>query len=121
VTYIDPNINQETRTAQVRIELENPGHLLKIGMYVNAAIGSAGGAERTMPVVPSAAVQNLNNQQVVFLTTADPNTFIMRPVRLSDETNGLYPVIEGLAVGDKVVTDGSFLLRAEWLKLHPVG
>lgn len=121
VTYIDPNINQETRTAQIRIELANPGQIFKIGMYVNVAFGSLGDAEKTMPAVPASAVQNLGNQQVVFVATDQPNIFIMRLVRLAPETNGFYPVIEGITVGDRVVTEGSFLLRAEWLKLHPSG
>ena len=43
----------------------------------------------------------------------------MRPVRLAPESNGLYPLLEGLNAGDRVVTNGSFLLRAEWLKQHP--
>lgn len=119
MTYIDPNINPETRTAQVRIELANPGQNLKIGMYVNVAFGSLGNAENTMPAVPVSAVQNINNGQVVFVETSQPNVFLMRPVRLATETNGLYPVIEGINVGDRIVTEGSFLLRAEWLKLHP--
>ena len=72
-----------------------------------------------MPVVPTSAVQNLNNQQVVFVATNDPTVFAMRPLRLGPETNGRYPVLEGVAVGDHIVTEGSFLLRAEWLKLHP--
>jgi multidrug efflux pump subunit AcrA (membrane-fusion protein) len=45
----------------------------------------------------------------------------MRPVRLGPENNGFYPVLEGLSVGDRVVTEGSFMLRAEWLKSHPSG
>jgi len=121
VTYIDPNINPDTRTAQVRIELANPGQIFKIGMYVNVAFGSLGEAENTMPVVPASAVQNINNQQVIFVATDQPGVFIMRPVRLSSESNGFYPVIEGVTVGDRIVTEGSFLLRAEWLKLHPSG
>jgi multidrug efflux pump subunit AcrA (membrane-fusion protein) len=40
----------------------------------------------------------------------------MRPVRLGPEINGRYSVVEGLAVGDRIVTEGSFLLRAEHLK-----
>ncbi|MBE7516136.1 MAG: efflux RND transporter periplasmic adaptor subunit [Chloracidobacterium sp.] len=121
VTYIDPNIKPETRTAQVRIELDNPGRQLRIGMYVNAAFGSTGVAERTMPVVASGAVQNLNDAQVVFVATERPNVFLMRRVRLLPEENGRFPVVEGLKVGDRIVTDGSFLLRAEWQKLHPNG
>lgn len=116
VSYVDPAINPQTRTAQARIELANPGQQLKIGMYVNVAFAALGGAESTLPTVPVASVQNLNNQQVIFLATNDPNVFIMRPVRLSPETNGIYQVLEGLNVGDRIVTNGSFLLRAKWLK-----
>lgn len=119
VTYIDPNIKPETRTAQVRVELENPGQILKIGMYVNVAFGSTGAAERTMPVIPSSAVQNVNNRQIVFVATDDPNKFILRQVRLGSESSGQYAVLEGLHVGDRIITEGSFLLRAEWLKQHP--
>ena len=119
VTYIDPNINQETRTVQVRVELDNPGQILKIGMYVNVAFGSMGTAERTTPTIPAAAVQNMNNKQVVFVATDKPNVFAIKPVRLGKENNGKFSVLEGLNVGDRVVTDGSFLLRAELLKQNP--
>ncbi len=121
VTYVDPQLDPATRTAQARIELPNPGQALKIGMYMNVGFGATGGAEATAPTVPISAVQNINNRQVVFVATADPNVFIMRPVRLGAESNGRYPVLEGLFVGDRVVTEGSFMLRAEWLKLNPGG
>ncbi len=121
VTYIDPEINQDTRTAQARVELENPGQILKIGQYVNVAFGALGTAEMTAPVIPTAAVQSVNGRQTVFVTTDQPNVFAVRFVRLGTETNGQYVVLEGLNVGDKIVTEGSFLLRAEWLKLHPGG
>lgn len=119
VTYIDPNINPETRTAQARVELENPGQILKIGMYVNVAFGSMGVAERTMPVIPTAAVQNMSDKKVVFMATDKPNVFTVRPVRLGKEDNGKIIVLEGLNVGDRIVTEGSFLLRAEFIKLNP--
>jgi multidrug efflux pump subunit AcrA (membrane-fusion protein) len=87
-------------------------------MYVNVALASLGAAEKTTPLVPVMAVQNINNQQVVFLVTNDPNAFAVRPVRFGPETSGFYSVIEGLNVGDRIVTDGNFMLRAEWLKSH---
>jgi RND family efflux transporter MFP subunit len=118
VSFIDPVIDQTTRTAQVRVELANPGQLLKIGMYVNVAFATLGGSESTAPVVPRISVQNINNQQVVFVAK-EPNVFAMRPVRLGLESNSFFPVLEGPTVGDQIVTEGSFLLRAEWLKLHP--
>ena len=116
VSYVDPTLDTATRTGQVRVELANPGQQLKIGMYVNIAFATVGGAESTAPTVPTAAVQNINNQQVVFVATKEPNVFVMRPVRLGPEVNGRYPVVEGLAVGERIVTEGSFLLRAEYLK-----
>ena len=119
VSYVDPKIDPATRTAQLRIELTNPRQMFKIGMYVNVAFGALGIAEKTTPVVPKIAVQSIGNQQVVFEATDKPNEFLMRPVRLGAESNGLYPVLEGLNAGDRIVTDGSFLLRAEWLKTHP--
>ena len=119
VTYIDPNIDQATRTAQVRVELDNPGRILKIGMYVNIAFGSTGNAERTMPAIPVSAVQNMNARRIVFVATDKPNVFAIKTVRLGEEANGKYTVLEGLNVGDRVVTEGSFLLRAELLKQDP--
>ena len=71
-----------------------------------------------MPVVSASSVQNINGQQIVFVPTADANVFELRPVRLGAEAGGRYQVLEGLTVGDKVVTSGSFTLRAEWLKLN---
>lgn len=119
VSYVDPKIDPATRTAQVRIELANPGQMFKFGMYVNVAFATLGAAEKTIPVVPKAAVQNIGNQQFVFVAGEKPNEFALRAVRLGPETNGFYPVLEGLSVGDRVVTEGSFMLRAEWLKTHP--
>lgn len=116
VSYVDPSLDPATRTAQARIELANPGQALKIGMFVNVAFAALGGAESTTPVIPKSAVQNINNQQVVFVETTTPNTYAMRPVRLGPEVNGQYPVLEGVTVGERIVSEGSFLLRAEWLK-----
>jgi RND family efflux transporter MFP subunit len=121
ISYVDPKVDPQTRTAQARIELANPGQQLKIGMYVNVAFAALGSAGSTLAVVPVAAVQNMGNRQVVFVATSDPNVFAMRSVRVGPETNGYYPVLEGLSIADRIVTEGSFMLRAEWLKSHPNG
>ncbi|HEU4479603.1 MAG TPA: efflux RND transporter periplasmic adaptor subunit [Pyrinomonadaceae bacterium] len=118
VTYVDPKIDTATRTAQVRMEMANPRQMFKIGMYVNVAFGALGTAEKTMPVIPKDSVQTIGNQQFVFVATDKSNEFVMRTVRLGAENNGFYPVMEGVNVNDRIVTQGSFLLRAEWLKTH---
>jgi len=119
VSYVDPKLDPQTRTAQVRVELANPGQQLKIGMYVNVSFAALATSQVIMPMVPVGAVQNLGNQQVVFVPTNDPKVFALRPVRLGPEIQGHLPTLEGLNVGDRVVTSGSFMLRAEWLKSHP--
>jgi membrane fusion protein, heavy metal efflux system len=119
ISYVDPKVDPATRTAQVRIELANPGQMFKIGMYVNLAFATVGASEKTIPVVPKDAVQNIGNQQIVFVATERPTEFALRPVHVGPETNGFYPVLEGVSVGDRIVSEGSFMLRAEWFKLHP--
>lgn len=119
ISYVDPKIDPATRTAQARIELANPGQMFKIGMYVNVAFATLGASEKTMPIVPKDAVQNIATQQIVFVASEKPNEFTLRAVRLGPENNGFYPVLEGLSVGERVVTEGSFMLRAEWLKSRP--
>lgn len=121
VSYVDPSLDPQTRTAKVRVELANPGEKLKLGMYVNVALATVGGSEKTSPLVPKEAVQKIGGSSVVFLTTDDPRTFTMRQIRVGQERDDSFPVLEGIFVGDKVVTNGSFLLRAEWLKTNPEG
>lgn len=119
VGYVDPALDQATRTAQVRIELANPQQSLKIGMFVKVSFATSGGSLPPVPIVSKDAVQNLDTQQVVFVATREPNVFTMRRVRIGPESNGSYPVIEGLSIGERIVTEGSFLLRAEWQKANP--
>lgn len=116
VTYVDPQLDETTRTGKVRIEVVNPGRDLKLGMYVRVAFGSLGNMERTVPVVSKDAVQAINGQQIVFVATDDPSVFELRRVRLGTESGGKYQVLEGLQVGDRIVVNGSFALRAEFLK-----
>lgn len=119
VAFVDPQLDPSTRTAQVRVEIANPSQALKLGMFVSVAFGALGTAEATAPTVPASAVQNINGRTFVFLAASDANTYVMRAVRLGAEDAGRFTILEGLAVGDRIVTQGSFMLRAEWLKLHP--
>ena len=88
-------------------------------MYVNVAFGANGDEERTAPTVPAAAVQTIDDRQTVFVATESPNVFLLRSVKLAPENAGRHVVLEGLAVGDRIVAEGSFMLRAEWLRQHP--
>lgn len=112
VSYIDPQVSPETRTAKVRIEVPNAGGDLRLGMYAEALFGTGGGA--AVPVVPRTAVQNVSDRTVVYLSDPrKPGTFIERDVRLSTAAGDKIPVISGVQAGDVVVTHGSFSVRAE--------
>jgi len=53
VSYVDPKVDPQTRTAQARIELANPGQQLKIGMYVNVTFAALAATGSTVPAVLS--------------------------------------------------------------------
>ena len=111
VTYLDPEVSPATRTGQVRVEVPNRRGQLRIAMYVAVTI-AAGGSVSALGV-PSAAIQQIGNQQVVYVTGADANVFTERAVVTGPERVGLVPVAGALTEGDRVVTFGSFLLRSE--------
>ena len=118
VSYINPQLNEDTRTAQVRIEVGNRGESLKAGMFVEVgfqtATTSVGGEEL---MVPSAAVQRIGDRHVVFIPNeGEAGHFEVRDVDLGGETNGYRKVLSGLSMGERVVTKGSFALKTQLMK-----
>ena len=118
VNYIDPRLNEQTRTARVRIEMANPGERLKAGMFVEVGFqAGTGAATEEELVVPATAVQRIENASVVFIPKDDePGAFEVREVELGGEVSGYHRVISGLKLGDKVVTKGSFTLKTQKMK-----
>jgi RND family efflux transporter MFP subunit len=112
ISYIDPQVNPETRTAKVRVEVPNPRGELRLGMYADVVVTGAAGA--SVPVVPRSAVQNVGGRTVVYLVnTKEPGRFTEREVRLGESSGEQVEVTAGLQPGDAVVTEGSFFVRAE--------
>jgi RND family efflux transporter MFP subunit len=111
VSYLDPQIKTETRTAQVRVEVSNPKTELRLGMYAEMQVGEP--RPNATPVVPRSAVQVVADRSVVYVVNQkERGRFIEREVRLG-ETRGDDVQISGVQVGDVVVTKGSFSIRAE--------
>ena len=118
VSYIDPQVDPQTRTAKVRIALDNQGITLRLGMYMDVLFTSSTSA--TVPVVPKQAIQTIGATSVVFVPIeGEPGRFLQRTVQTGAEVTTGLPVLEGLKTGDMVVTEGSFLLRAESMRQHP--
>jgi cobalt-zinc-cadmium efflux system membrane fusion protein len=120
VSYIDPRVAPQTRTAKVRVEVPNPDGQLRLGMYMTMVFSTVSGAP--VVVVPRAAVQTIGGRQVVFVAVPDEEgRFVQRTVTLGSLVGESYPVLGGLQQGEVVVTEGSFFLRAESLRNAPSG
>ncbi|MGH9938190.1 MAG: cupredoxin domain-containing protein, partial [Blastocatellia bacterium] len=119
-SYVDPRVEPQLRTAQIRVEVKNPNDMLKLGMFVDVNFGAAPATSgRTVVSVPRSAVQMIGAKRVVFVVTDKAGVFAQREVDTGPESDGTAPIYAGLDAGERVVTEGSFLLRAESLKLNP--
>ncbi|MEI9980447.1 MAG: efflux RND transporter periplasmic adaptor subunit [Edaphobacter sp.] len=117
VVYIQPQVDPNTRTAQARIEVANPGESLRLDMYMDVAFISTDGKGLA---VPESAVQAIGDKRYVFLPVSDSEgSFTVRQVKLGPSSNGFYPVLDGLKLNDEVVKEGSFTLKAEAIRQHP--
>jgi RND family efflux transporter MFP subunit len=110
VSYIDPQVSADTRTAKVRVEIENVRNQLRLGMFADVAVGGNGRVNATM--IKRSAVQSVGDRQVVYLSK-EPGKFIEREVRLGQPSGDQVEVLSGLQPGDAIVTEGSFFVRAE--------
>lgn len=121
VTFVDPLINLQTRTASVRTETGNPGLLLKPGMFVNAILKSTS-SNLTMPrdsgskslMIPKTSVLWTGKRSVVYVKTprAESPTFEMREVILGPRASDNYIVEKGLTEGEEIVVNGVFAVDA---------
>ncbi len=119
ITYIDPQLNEETRTAKVRVELANVGERLKGGMFVEVEFHT-GLAEATPSEelsVPEAAIQRIGNRTIVFVADEkEAGHFKVREVELGGESSGYRKITGGLKAGERVVTKGGFTLKSQLQK-----
>ena len=111
VSYLDPQLNLETRTAQLRVEVPNHDSPLRLGMYVEMQVGEPSSYGVT---VPRAAVQVIGERSVVYLAdSTEAGRFIEREVRVGTSMGDQIEIVSGVQAGDSVVVKGSFALRAE--------
>jgi RND family efflux transporter MFP subunit len=111
VAYVDPRVDPATRTAKVRVEVPNPGGTLRLGMFVQMTF--QGGAGERRALVPRSAVQSIGNRTVVYVPTDEEGHFLEKVVTLGSPAGDAVQVLDGVKPGDRVVTEGSFFLRAE--------
>jgi membrane fusion protein, copper/silver efflux system len=110
VGVIYPQLNKDTRTARVRIELANPEAALLPDMYVDAEIDT-GGALAVL-AVPDNAILDTGSRQSVLIDKGQ-GRFEPREVKLGRRGGGYVEIREGISEGDAIVVAANFLIDAE--------
>ncbi|MGH7913219.1 MAG: efflux RND transporter periplasmic adaptor subunit [Candidatus Binataceae bacterium] len=110
VRHIADTVDRDTRTIMTRIEVRNPGHRLKPGMFAYAAI-DAGRDMREVLVAPEAAIYQAGGRTVAFVAVGG-NRFQAREVEVAHTMDGAVEIVSGLREGERVVTQGGVTLKA---------
>jgi len=113
VDYIYPTINAETRTARVRIGLDNDDGKLKPGAYADIRFERDNDEKTTSALaVPSQAILRDSRGSHVILALGD-GRFEPKAVRTGRNANGRVEILSGLSAGDVIVSSGQFMLDSE--------
>jgi len=111
VTYVYPFLDPKTRTARVRIELDNPDLILKPDMFANVTIETE--TLEDVLAVPEEAVIRSGRRSLAIVALGE-GRFAPREVALGIDTgDGWVEVQKGLTEEDRVVTSGQFLIDSE--------
>ena len=110
ITYVYPTLKPETRTVSVRLEIANPGQLLKPAMFAEVELPVGGKGE--VLTVPISAVIDSGTRRIVLVQLA-AGRYEPRPVKLGARTDHFVEVMEGVKAGEEVVVAANFLIDAE--------
>ncbi|HEX7632329.1 MAG TPA: efflux RND transporter periplasmic adaptor subunit, partial [Lacunisphaera sp.] len=109
ITFIDPNLNEMTRTAKVRVNLPNADRAL---FHKQTATGRVRFEVPGVLLAPRSAVLQHGGEPVVFLQQAD-HAYLARRVALGRVGDDTVEILAGLHEGDRVVTEGGLLLDGQ--------
>ena len=113
VDFIEPILNTKTRTVTLRVVLNNEDDVFKPGMFVTANIEGSTTKNDEVLTIPASAVMWTGERSVVYLkTNPDQPIFEMREIKLGNQIGNEYEVVEGLFVGNEIVTNGTFTVDA---------
>ena len=110
ITYVYPTLKADTRTVPVRVELPNPGTLLKPGMFAQMDLQVSGKGQAI--TVPLSAVIDSGTRQIVLVQLKE-GRFEPRDVKLGARSDAHVEVLSGVKDGELVVVAANFLIDAE--------
>jgi Cu(I)/Ag(I) efflux system membrane fusion protein len=109
ISYIYPTVDPQTRTIKVRVQIPNPGFVLKPQMFADAQLRVDYGSKI---FVPQEAVLNSGTEQHVFVVH-EGGTFEPRKITLGPVVDGNAAILSGLKAGETIVVSGNFLIDSE--------
>ncbi|MBT3300860.1 MAG: efflux RND transporter periplasmic adaptor subunit [Bacteroidetes bacterium] len=114
VTYIDPFIDAQSRTAQVRLEIANPKLIFKPEMFANGILESKLANNSNEILIPKTAMLWTGKRAVVYVKVPNrkSNFFIYREITLGAEAGNFYVVKKGLFAGEEIAVNGVFKIDA---------
>ncbi|MGH9749960.1 MAG: efflux RND transporter periplasmic adaptor subunit [Candidatus Polarisedimenticolia bacterium] len=115
IALIEPTLDEASRTAHVRVVLDNASGKFRPGLFVTVAVPLRGASEVQVAAVPADAVQKISGLPAVFVEKS-PGLFELRPVETGREAHGMIEIRYGLREGENVVAAGTFILKSEILK-----
>jgi len=110
IERIYPQLNRDTRTVRVRVELANPDGALLPDMYADAEI--IGGSAQQVLAVPESAVLDSGTRQIVIVAQGE-GRFVPRDVKLGSHGGGYVEIRDGIGASEQVVVSANFLIDAE--------
>lgn len=115
ITYMAHVLDERTRAAQARVEMDNHDGRLRPGMFATAVIDVAPPEGRDAIVLPSEAIQSIHGKPFAFIEEK-PGHYATRELTLGKESRATTEIASGVASGDRVVIQGAFYLKAMLLK-----
>jgi len=113
VSFIDPMLNNATRTLTVRATLKNTEGIFKPGMFVTGKLKGETNRNEESLTVPASAVMWTGERSLVYIKTSlNEPVFEMREVRIGNRSGENYTITAGLQNGDQIVTNGTFTVDA---------
>jgi Cu(I)/Ag(I) efflux system membrane fusion protein len=109
VTFLSPTLDPATRTAKVRIEIDNPGSILKPDMFAEVVLRAPIGS---VLAVPDSAVLQTGTRSIVFVDHGN-GQFEPRQVVTGARAPGFYEIRSGVVAGETVAVDANFLIDSE--------
>jgi cobalt-zinc-cadmium efflux system membrane fusion protein len=113
--HVSALMDEATRTVQARAVVSNPGGLLRPGMFCEAVVALAPGAEPPVVAVPREAVMSDEGVTFVYKRFHD-DCYVRRAVTAGRSAGGWVEIADGLAEGEPYVVRGAFLLKSDTLR-----